>query len=178
MRFRFTKPTNHRTLAHWIIVKFCSSLRTSEQSFLIYRVYSASIDNILCLYVKCTIRYKGKVLLLTICACYLWKMVLNIGLDASFVKKQNCKEIQRKERDVNHMEVFIIQSYYKWFIRFQIYSVLKTNESFIVTLYMMRYSVQFSTGVTQFYSFIYQWFYSPLFGPDSFIQICIPIHSL
>jgi hypothetical protein len=29
----------------------------------------------------------------------------------------------------------VIQGYYKWFIHFQLYSVLKTNESFIVTLY-------------------------------------------
>jgi hypothetical protein len=51
--------------------------------------------------VKCSILNKGDGVRLTICSCYLWEIVLNIGLDVSFDNRDNCKTIGERAGDDN-----------------------------------------------------------------------------
>jgi hypothetical protein len=54
-----------------------------------------------CGYLKCSILYKGNGLQLTVCACYLWEMTLNVGLDALFDNIYDWKAIREKKGEVN-----------------------------------------------------------------------------
>jgi hypothetical protein len=61
-------------------------LEASSQAFVShYRAYYVSTDNVLCVYVKRNIIYKRGSLRLAICVCYMWQMVLIVGLDVTFV---------------------------------------------------------------------------------------------
>jgi hypothetical protein len=53
------------------------------------------------------ILYKENSLRLTICACYLWKMGLNIGLDVLFDNMCVWKGIREKTAEVNSTKFYI-----------------------------------------------------------------------
>jgi hypothetical protein len=57
-----------------------------------------------------TIIHKGADSPLNISACYLWKMALNEGLNASFDNMHNWKEIQEKRVEINSMKAYITTS--------------------------------------------------------------------
>jgi hypothetical protein len=65
------------------------------------RISSLSIDNM-----KCSILNRGDGFGLTICACYLWEIVLNVGLDVSFDNIENCKAVYEKAREVNDTKAY------------------------------------------------------------------------
>jgi hypothetical protein len=66
-------------------------------------------------YVECNILYKEDGLILIICACCLWEMVLNVGLEVSFGNMQESKGIREKAREVNIMKAYITNSEtYRW----------------------------------------------------------------
>jgi hypothetical protein len=72
-------------------LKFCSVLRTREQSF-IYAFHVYTMRIIIWLgYVRCSILYKENGLRLIVYMYYSWEMDLTIGLDVSFDRTQYWK---------------------------------------------------------------------------------------
>jgi hypothetical protein len=60
-----------------------------------------------CGYVRCTVLHKGDGLRLTICACYLWEMTLNLCLRVSFDNMQDWKGIREKAKKVSNTKAYI-----------------------------------------------------------------------
>jgi hypothetical protein len=52
------------------------------------------------------IRYIGDCSWFTICACYFWKILINVGLEASLDNMKGCIEYGMKSREVDSTKIY------------------------------------------------------------------------